>query len=148
MTAHLLRLSACVVVAALLIATGTEADAGKKGTPPVNYNDVISKLVAAHNFLNIAKHDYKGHRANAGTEINRAIHAVGGTSKGEISGAKNPKESQAYSDQQLRSAGQILSGVQTELAFIHSKTNDQRAVTAGKHVQLAINQIATALKIK
>src|SRR4051794_34297371 len=106
MTAHLLRLSACVVVAGLLVASGKEVDAGKKVTPPpVNYNDVISKLVAAHNQLALAKHDYKGHRANAGTEINRAIHAVGGTSKGEIKTGNNPKESQATSDKHLLAAG-------------------------------------------
>ena len=112
---------------------------------------VVAELHAAKALLERADHDYKGHRAHAVHLITEAIHelhphhkhAGGGKSMhagaGKGTGQKL-KEPQPVSDAQLREAIGILTKAHALLGTHHAK--------AAGHIQQAIAELHTALKIK
>jgi hypothetical protein len=116
---------------------------------------VVAELHQAHRLLAHADHDYQGHRAKAAHLVSEAIHELhphhkngngaktgGGKGKGLGQGKGNgqkQKEPQAVSDAQLKQAIGILTTAQGQLGN-HPK--------AAAHVQQAIAELNTALKIK
>jgi hypothetical protein len=80
-----------------------------------------------------AKHDYKGHRVRAMKQIEAALGELGE----KISGNGRNHEPQGTSDAQLRAAQGLLQQASAGLSG--------RAL---RHVNLAINQISTALAIR
>jgi hypothetical protein len=92
-----------------------------------------SLLRQAYATLAMADHDYKGHRAEAMKQIEAAAHVM----KMDIHGDGRGHEKQGVSDEQLRAARSLLEQARPAL---HGK--------ALKHVNHAIGQINTALKIK
>ena len=115
------------LVVALLLALGllTRAQAQNSSS--------LSLLDDAYVTLSHADHDYKGHRAKAMNQIKLAVKELGGN----ISGKGKGHEPQGTSDAQLRAAIGLL--------------QDAKAGLAGKplkHVNLAIEQLNTALTIK
>jgi hypothetical protein len=135
----------------------------------------LTQLRAAHALLvHQADHDYQGHRAKAAHQVSAAIHALsGGNNNGagggqnQMVGGKNqqagvnnqqaaakvgnnqqaggqagqgaPKIPQAQSDANLQKAAQML---HTALGQVHSGHQ------ASTHIQTAITEIGTALKVK
>jgi hypothetical protein len=107
---------------------GATGGARSSGTP-----QAISLLDEAYGLLRAADHDYHGHRAHAMHAIEAAARELGS----KVGGNGKGHEKQADSDTQLRDAqgllGQAVGGVTGK---------------AHHHVQVAINQLTTALKIK
>ena len=94
-------------------------------------------LQQAYGILARGDHDYKGHRV-------KAMHAVEAASKllgVKLVGDGRGRESQPTSDGQLETARLMLSEIVTR----PSVKKEARVV---KHVELAISEIDTALKIK
>jgi hypothetical protein len=90
-------------------------------------------LRRAYVTLSLADHDYKGHRAEAMKQIEAAAKLLGVNLHGDGRG----HEKQGVSDEQLRTARGLL--------------KEARAGLSGKplkHLDKAINQISTALKIR
>ena len=90
-------------------------------------------LIKAYSNLEMADHDYKGHRADAMREIEAAAKEIGINVRGDGKG----HERQGVSDEQLRIARGLL--------------EEARGGLKGKplnHVNKAISQIDVALKIK
>lgn len=126
--------------------------------------DELATLKSAKKLLEEANHDYKGHRAKAVHAITQAIHELehrGAKGAGKhlktapktaaakatvhaakANGAKAPAvhEAQGVSDAQLRAAQQLLLKAQAEL-------NTGKHPKASAHVQTAIQELQTALKI-
>jgi hypothetical protein len=116
---------------------------------------VVAELHAAKSLLEKGDHDYKGHRAHAVHLITEAIHelhphhkhtgggkamhAGSGKGVGKGAGGQKLKEPQQVSDAQLREAIGILTKAESQLGH-HPK--------AAAHVQQAIGELNTALKIK
>ena len=96
-------------------------------------SDAGSLLRQAYAALEIADHDYKGHRAEAMKQIHEAGKILGITIKGEGKG----HEQQVVSDNQLRQAQHLLEAARPELSG-----------KALNHIDAAIKQISTALSIK
>ncbi|MDB6022285.1 MAG: hypothetical protein JWQ04_2142 [Pedosphaera sp.] len=90
-------------------------------------------LIQAYVKLEQADHDYKGHRADAMKEIEAAGKLVGVNVRGDGRG----HERQGVSDEQLRTARELLEQARGGL---HGK--------ALARVDKAIKQISIALKIK
>ncbi len=90
-------------------------------------------LVQAYSALEQADHDYKGRRAEAMKEIEKAGKELGVTIKGK----EKVHEKQVVSDDQLHTAQGLLVQAQPGLSG-----------KALKHVNKAIEHINTALKIK
>ena len=136
----------------------------KAGQNSGNSTAALAALQQAHTLLAGANHDYDGYRAKAEHHITQAMHELGHqhgatgagtTHKGGTApanqGAAAPankgaavqgnanKEPQAQSDAQLKQALQLLSGLQGHLPNTHK---------AAAHVQSAITELNTALKIK
>ena len=116
----------------------------------------LAALQQAHALLAGANHDYDGYRAKAERHITQAMHELGhqhGTTgagaahkggaapanKGAVVQGNANKEPQAQSDAQLKQALQLLSGLQGHIPNTHK---------AATHVQSAITELNTALKIK
>lgn len=122
--------------------------------------DELVSLKEALKLLEGANHDYKGHRAKAVHAVHAAIHEIEHHGKHvpaspAVKAAKaavhasTPKtgavppvhEAQVASDVQVAAAQQLLAKVYTEL------TTTGHHPKAHAHVQLAIQELSTALKI-
>lgn len=90
-------------------------------------------LIKAYGNLEMADHDYDGHRADAMKEVEAAGKELGIKVRGDGKG----HEKQGVSDEQLRAARGLLEQAKGEL---HGKPLN--------HVDKAIRQINIALKIK
>jgi hypothetical protein len=124
----------------------------------------VTALHQARKLLATADHDYQGHRAKAAHLVTQALHELSGhqqqgTNKGAGGNGANANKNgqagngnngnanngqankmpQAQSDAQLQQAIQLLNGVSGKL------TN---APKAAGHIQAAIAELTTALKIK
>ena len=97
----------------------------------------VQQLQAAYRTLEVADHDYKGHRKAAMREIERACKVLGVTPRGDGAG----KEPQGASDAQLRQAQSMLQSARTSAAAQHL------AQVVG-HIDGAIREISLALQIK
>jgi|SRR5579872_3062398 len=124
----------------------------KTSTAAANaHSELVTALHQAKTLLDTAIHDYDGHRAKAVGEIHHAIHeltphahhkhAAAPAAKAEKPAATTiPGETQAQSDTQLKQALQILNGIGGQIPKNHTK--------AAGHIQLAIEELNIALKIK
>ena len=134
------------------------AGKGAAGANAQQMHKLIQELQGAKYMLEQAKHDYDGHRVKAIHQINLAIQAIhqhhgltagkgaggagkkvaggGGTSTGTAS-----KESQPQSDAMLRQARQ-------HLFTIHGQMQAAHHPKAKGHVQLGVQHLDTALKIR
>jgi hypothetical protein len=138
--------------------------ATKTGAANSGATAVLTTLHQANKLLATADHDYDGHRAKAAHLIHEALRELGGhhqqqgmnkgagananngqANKGAGAGANNNgnngqanKIPQAQSDAQLQQAVQLLTGLQGKI------TNAK----AAEHIQTAITELDTALKIK
>ena len=129
-----LRFSIYTMVLALFLIAGLNSRAqSAPATPSVASTTSINQLTQAYTALSIADHDYQGHRVRAMKQIEAAAKVVGvilgGNGKGH--------EQQVTSDQQLQTATGLL---QQARAGLPTK--------AQKHVDKALEQLATALSIK
>ena len=99
----------------------------------------------AHTLLANANHDYDGHRAKAAAHVTHALRELGGhhhaNAANKIAGNNGNKvrEPQAQSDEQLKQAMALLSGVRGQIPNAHK---------AHGHIQAAITELNTALKIR
>jgi hypothetical protein len=90
-------------------------------------------LVQAYTTLELADHDYKGHRAAAMKQIEAAAKLLGVSVRGD----GRAHEKQGVSDAQLRTAQGLL---QQALPGLSGKPL--------KHVNMALKQLSIALSIK
>jgi len=90
-------------------------------------------LVQAYTTLEVADHDYKGHRVAAMKQIQAAGKILGVNVRGDGKG----HEKQGTSDAQLRTAQGLLQQAQSRLSG-----------KALKHVDKALQELAIALSIK
>ncbi len=124
--------------------------------------DELATLKTAKQLLEVANHDYNGHRAAASHAIHKAIveiehhgHKPSQTNPGAAAAKANAKalhaqgvkppavhEAQVNSDAQLRAAEQLLVKVEAELA---ATGKHPKAIA---HVQLALKELQVALAIK
>jgi hypothetical protein len=98
----------------------------------------VATLEQAYDTLAVADHDYKGHRVKAMKAIAAACKLLGT----DISGRGRGHEAQPLSDEQLRQVLATIEQVRGSLAAAGA----QPAVV--KHLDVAINQLSTALSIK
>jgi hypothetical protein len=115
---------------------------------------VASELKQIRKLLEMADHDYKGHRAAAVHEITKAIHIIeppgmkkGLAKKGLGGGGKKNtgnNEDQATSDAQLAQAIKQLQAVKGQLGA--NPTGNVALVSAS--LTKAVEELETALKIK
>ena len=126
MTTNLfLRYSTLLATVLILFSLVTQTHA-QTASPAALLDDAYATLAQA-------KHDYKGHRVRAMKQIELALGVMGA----KVSGKGKSRESQGTSDAQLRAAQVLL---QQAAAQLTGKPL--------KHVNLAIEQISTALKIR
>jgi len=97
----------------------------------------VQQLQQAYHILEVADHDYKGHRKKAMGHIERACKELGAKPHGDGKG----KEPQGTSDAQLREAQSML-----QQARATASANNLKQVV--KHIDNALEEINTALKIK
>jgi hypothetical protein len=134
-----------VGVSSLLLACADTASAQKAAKKAANQT-LVQQLEAIRTTLNMANHDYKGHRAAAVHQVSHAIHLINHGKKNPnpaetfTAGKGGNAENQAVSDKQLQSAITALQGL---------------TVPAGKHqpqitqaITTAVSELNTALKIK
>jgi hypothetical protein len=98
----------------------------------------VATLVQAYDTLAVADHDYKGHRAHAMKAIEAACKLLGT----DITGRGKGRESQAISDEQLRS---VLASIQQVRGSLAAAGTQPQVV---KHLDVAINQLTIALSLK
>lgn len=127
---------------ALLASAAPKVGAAQKAAGP--YATQVAQLRATAHLLQLADHDYKGHRAKAVHEIHLAIHILHpGHKKHHPSTAKKSggnNEPQAVSDGQLKQAITQLTTIKSELTSAPSQ--------APAAVNAAISELKTALTIK
>jgi hypothetical protein len=115
-----------------IVVSNTAMAAPKKG-PSTGSPNAVAMLDQAYGLLRIADHDYKGHRVHAMHDIEAAARELGTS----LSGGGKGKEAQGTSDEQLKQAqsllGQAVGGLTGK---------------AHHHVEVALNQLNIALKIK
>jgi hypothetical protein len=158
------RLVPLAVLGFALVSTASAADArpvGGRGTaisgPVKGANTANSGATATlrqvHTLLATADHDYNGHRAKAAQHVTQALRELGGhhaganhkagTGQGRAAGqnaaGNRVRLPQAQSDAQLQKALQLLGGLGGQI---------QNHPTAAGHVQSAITELNTALKIR
>jgi hypothetical protein len=98
----------------------------------------VATLQQAYATLEVADHDYKGHRVKAMKAIEAALKLLGSN----ISGQGRGHEKQAISDEQLR---QVLATIEQVRGSLAAAGAQPQVV---KHLDTAINQLTTALSIK
>jgi len=134
---------------------------------------LVTELQTTKNLLQNADHDYQGHRARAVHHVGAAIHALLGQQNTQTSGVKNTTANaqggnpqrvnpqpgnaqgrnpqggnnplpQAVSDAQLQKAIQQLQIIHQQMTTTSGKNHGH----AAGHIQNAIGELNTALKIK
>jgi hypothetical protein len=95
-----------------------------------------AKLHRAYHILATGDHDYHGHRAKAMEQVKKAAALLGV----DLSGDDRDREKQALSDDLLREARGNLHDVLNA-----AEVKGQERIS--KHIQAAIDQIDTALKV-
>ncbi|HKI35613.1 MAG TPA: hypothetical protein VKA46_27400 [Gemmataceae bacterium] len=139
---HRLAIVAAALTVALVLADPASA-ASNKGPSP--FAAQIKELHDVKVLLEMANHDYKGHRAEAVKHIGHAIHALEmGHKHHHGKGAKGKGEPQALSDAQLKESIKVLNGVLAQL----SGASGAPATKGAVHVVNAIKELEVALTIK
>jgi uncharacterized protein YoxC len=146
-------------IAALMPAEGVVAQ-GKKSTAPLTLSDMqladsIQTLRSARLTLEMADHDYGGHRADAVRDITaavrqlrqalEAVHKGKAIPKGEKKKEKGGKEPQAVSDAQLTAAIPVLEQTASLLKMASNDYGGHRG-QAVTDLEAAVRQLKTALK--
>ena len=132
MNIKLRRFSTSLVVLALFLSLSIKLSA--QAPPPPAYPPATPGLLSqAYAALSQADHDYKGHRVRAMKQIRAAAKELGFS----LSGSGHGHEAQTMSDQQLRTAQNLLQQASTGLP-----------PGPQQHVQNALAQISIALSIK
>ena len=116
-----------------LLGISGQAQMATPPPPPPSPASATSLLTQAYAALAAADHDYQGHRAHAMKQIEAAAKELGVTVKGD----NHVKEAQVASDQQLRTAQNLLQQAAPALV------GDARM-----HVDKALEQLSIALSIK
>jgi hypothetical protein len=116
------------VMLAAFCATNTHAQA------PANVAGLLSEAYAD---LDHADHDYKGHRMRA----MKQIEAAGKLLKVNLGGDGRGHEKQGVSDEQLAAAQGLLTQIQSQLA-------GEKKSRVLHHVNKALEELTTALKVK
>ena len=133
MNAKSLRFSIYSTVLALCLIGGLNSRAQSQSPPAAPSAASINQLTQAYAVLSVADHDYQGHRVRAMKQIEAAAKVAGITLTGNGKG----HEQQVTSDQQLQTATSLLQQARSGLP-----------TKAQKHVDKALEQLATALTIK
>jgi len=145
MNAKLCRVSICTAVLSLFLALGLNSRAQTPAPAPTTPKPTKAEtqaadtaaanlLTQAYTALEVADHDYQGHRVKAMGHIKAAGKVLGLTLGGQGTG----HEVQTTSDQQLHTAQALL----------------QQALVPGlkprvqKQINLALTELTTALSIK
>ena len=157
---HLRRLcwAAAAVAFVAFAATGESGAQGKgnKGSGTSPFHTILTELHATHHLLSIANHDYKGHRAAAHAAVGKAIHMLQthphhhhhAKSGSGGKGLPAVHEAQQLSDAQLQQAAKNLQVIYTQLAAMQTTPlAHPNIAAAGGHLQTAVQQIQTALKV-
>lgn len=136
------------------------------------YRGIVSRLRSVHTSLARLDHDYQGHRVKAMRQIAQAIRQVshgyysGYSSTRFASGMSNPMfrmasqtgprrsnlgnnrqpMSQAQSDARMNQALRQLQGI--EMQLVNQNSGTLGGANASGHIQLAIQELNTALKIR
>jgi hypothetical protein len=145
-----------VLVLGSLALAPAQADAGQ-GKKKKGVAELVAALHGTNALLARADHDYDGHRVKAMEHIHHAVHALtpkksaasgANAGKGQAA-AKAPRgkakpEPQAVSDALLKEARQNLTAILQTLEAHKGK----HALKAAAQVQLAIEELDTALKIR
>jgi hypothetical protein len=134
-----------VCVAAAL--AGVFAFAGTAPAAKATASPFAAQVKELHDIkvlLELADHDYKGHRAEAVKQLTEAIHALHPGHKHHAKGVKGGGEPQALSDAQLKESIKTLNAVLAQL----STAGGAPATKAAVHVTNAIKQLEIALTIK
>lgn len=134
---------------------------GKKGTQKAAHKAehaaIIAELHQAKHLLDIALHDYHGHRAKADHEVHKAIHLLqhGHHHKGEHkhnfqatphSGFITDAIQQA-SDTKLRQAQKLVNAAHLQLTHLHTRHGHQHHKDAAHFLTLAAREIELALHV-
>jgi hypothetical protein len=133
--ARLVVLSMAVVTAVSI--SPSLAFAQGRGRAPGNPADVTA-VVQAYRSLELADHDYQGHRAKAMEHLRKAGLVLGVDLKGD----GKAREPQGNSDTQLKQAQSMLQQMS------NSKVTGKRHQRAMNHVNSALSELQTALSIK
>jgi hypothetical protein len=117
--------------------------------------ELIAELNTIHLAIRSANHNYKGHRAKAMTEVNRAVRQLArdagkkmGKAKGMRGGPGKGKKNalpQAESDALLRNAKRALAGVLSQLSALPASGH---RTSAAKHIKHAMEQLDKALAVR
>ncbi len=103
--------------------------------------EIVQELHATKVLLELADHDYKGHRAAAVHELNVAIKELGGHHAGKAAGGNEP---QALSDAQLKTAVLGLVAIQEQLSSIATPATAKAAAA----VATAVGELKKALTVR
>jgi hypothetical protein len=147
MRTHLIRVPFCLAIVGLLAALGSTNAQNKKGKGVSPYAPLVSELHQTRVLLHQADHDYQGHRVKAMHEIGQAMNALHPHHKHKLGVRKGGggNENQAVSDMQLAQAGKQL---QVVLNQLNNGAANANTAKAAMHVQNAMAQLNTALKIR
>ncbi len=133
-----------VALVGALVLAGSASAAAKKTASP--FAAQVKELHDVKVLLELADHDYKGHRAAAVKHLTEAIHALEAGHKHHQGGkvAKGSREPQRLSDAQLRESLKVLNAVLVQLSGAPGAPAAKGAI----HVTNAIKELEIALKIK
>jgi hypothetical protein len=154
-----LGLFAALAVMGITFSDGNAAAVqnAKKTFNKAQHASILSELHQAKHLLDIALHDYHGHRARADHEIHKAIHLLEhghhhkGEHKssfkatphsGEISG-----ETQKESDSRLRQAEKLVHAAHLQLVNLHTKHGHKHHEEAAHLLKKAAHEIQEALHV-
>ena len=135
----------------------TTKNAAKKALHKAEHASILSELHQAKHLLDIALHDYHGHRAKADHEIHKAIHLLehGHHHKGEHKSSFKAvahhgpigDEMQKDSDTKLRQAEKLVHAAHLQLVGLHSKGKHDHHKEAAHLLSQAAHEIEKALHV-
>jgi hypothetical protein len=135
----------------------TGKKAGQKAAHKAEHAAIIAELHHAKRLLDIALHDYHGHRARADHEVHKAIHLLehGHHHKGEYkhSFKATPHTGfitdaiQQESDNKLRQAQNLVNAAHLQLHNLHTKHGHAHHKDAAHFLTLASREIELALLV-
>ena len=129
----------------------------QKAFNKAHHASILSELHQAKHLLDIALHDYHGHRAKADHEIHHAIHLLehGHHHKGEYTSnfkatphnGTITDETQKESDSKLRRAEKLVHAAHLELMNLHTKHGHKHHEEAAHLLKKAAHEIELALHV-
>ena len=135
----------------------TKKGTAKKATTQNHHASVIAELHHAKHLLDIALHDYHGHRAHADHEVSKAIHLLehGHHHKGEhhtsfktpVHQGEASGETQQQSDSRLRHAQKLVNAAHLQLNSKQSKNGQHHHKEVAHLLTKASHEIDLALAV-